>query len=151
MHGVPTEAALGGTYRTRQRPKHPFHSRVRLSRLLLSFFRSLFLLHRIRSLTFGILAYGGISREIARLAKSFGANVIVCTRAGKPQDHTGFRIDGTGDPDGSIPSKYYNMEKESVREFLGECDVVVSSGFSSFASPSSSTTLTFILPRSASE
>lgn len=88
-----------------------------------------FLLRRVRSLTVGILAYGGISREIARLFKAFGANIVVCTRAGKPQPHTGFRLEGCGDPDGSIPSNYYSMEKESVKEFLGECDVVVSSTF----------------------
>jgi phosphoglycerate dehydrogenase-like enzyme len=74
----------------------------------------------MRDLTVGIIAYGAISREIARLAQAFGAKVIVCTRAGKPQAHTGFRVEGTGDVDGSIPTKYYTMEKESVREFLGE-------------------------------
>ncbi|GAA5875969.1 hypothetical protein JCM8547_000668 [Rhodosporidiobolus lusitaniae] len=98
---------------------------------------SLFI-RELRSLTVGILAYGGISREIARLFSAFGSKVIVCTRAGKPQQHTGFRIEGTGDPDGSIPSKYYGMDKESVKEFLVQCDVVVS------MLPSSQATYQFI-------
>jgi hypothetical protein len=73
--------------------------------------------------------------------------VIVCTRSGKPRAHAGFRIEGTGDVDGSIPTKYYTIEKESVREFLGECDVVVSSAFFLFhSSASSSFSLKSTLP-----
>lgn len=85
------------------------------------------LVHRLRNATIGIVTYGNISREIARLASSFGANVIVCTRDGKPRPQTGFRIEGTGDVEGSLPSKYYTTEKASLHEFLAASDVVVNS------------------------
>lgn len=82
---------------------------------------------RLRNATVGILTYGNISREIARLASSFGANVIVCTRDGKPRPQTGFRIEGTGDVEGSLPSKYFTTQRASLHEFLAASDVVVSS------------------------
>ncbi|ORY89306.1 hypothetical protein BCR35DRAFT_300434 [Leucosporidium creatinivorum] len=83
-------------------------------------------IRELRNATVGILTYGNISREIARLASSFGANVIVCTRDGKSRPQTGFRIEGTGDVEGAIPSKYFTTEKASLHEFLAASDVVVS-------------------------
>lgn len=78
-------------------------------------------------MTLGIIAYGHIAREIARLASAFGARIIACTRDGKPRGIGGFHLDGTGDTEGIIPEKYFTTEKKSLHEFLGECDVVCNS------------------------
>jgi phosphoglycerate dehydrogenase-like enzyme len=56
--------------------------------------------HELRGQTVGVLGYGHIGRESARLAHEFGANVIAATSDGvrKPQD--GYIIPGIGDLDG---------------------------------------------------
>ncbi|GAA6022277.1 hypothetical protein JCM10207_008912 [Rhodosporidiobolus poonsookiae] len=82
-------------------------------------------IREFRDLTFGLLTYGHIAREIARLATAFGARVVACTRTGAPQPIGGFHIEGTGDEEGTLPSKYFKTDKEGLHAFLGECDVVV--------------------------
>ncbi|GAA6010595.1 hypothetical protein JCM10207_007754 [Rhodosporidiobolus poonsookiae] len=95
-------------------------------------------IREIRGMTFGILTYGAIAREIARLATAFGARIIVCTRDGCKKPQQGYRVVGCGDPDGSLPAEYYTTEKESLHTFLSASDVVVN------MMPASSSTYRFI-------
>lgn len=82
--------------------------------------------YRIRGQTFGILGYGHLGREIARLASAFGARIIACTREGAPKPIGGFILSGTGDREGTLPSAYFKTGDEaSLHAFLGEADVVV--------------------------
>lgn len=71
----------------------------------------------------GIVGYGSIGRQIARLAQAFGMDVVVLT-ASKKEDassrkYTGWNLPGTGDPDGVLPSAWFSgSDKTSVHKFL---------------------------------
>lgn len=63
------------------------------------------------------------SATVARLAQALGSTVIAYTAS--PRDtpesrrDNGFIVPGTGDPDGSIPEKWFSgLEKEKLHEFL---------------------------------
>ena len=73
----------------------------------------------------GVLGYGSIGRQVARVAKAMGMDVYAYTAsprktAESKKDH-GFIVPGTGDPDGTIPSKWFSgLDKESLHRFLGQ-------------------------------
>ncbi|KAF2468192.1 uncharacterized protein BDR25DRAFT_265886 [Lindgomyces ingoldianus] len=79
----------------------------------------------------GVLGYGSIGRQVARVAKAMGMNVIAYTASPRTTPESkrdeGFIVPGTGDPDGSIPSAWYNgLDKKSLHEFLKqEIDLLV--------------------------
>lgn len=77
----------------------------------------------LRGKTMGILGYGSIGREIARLAKAFGMRVLAYKRNPDQTRDSGFTIPGTGDPDGSIPTHYYGADR--LYEILKASDIVV--------------------------
>lgn len=71
----------------------------------------------------GVLGYGSIGRQVARVAKAMGAGVIAYTATSKDtpekKKDTGFIVPGTGDPDGEIPSEWYSgLEREKLHHFL---------------------------------
>lgn len=77
----------------------------------------------IRGRTAGIWGYGGIGRETARLARAMGMNVHALTRSGVKSRADSTCIAGTGDPDGSLPHRYFaEVEKE---EFLAGLDFLI--------------------------
>jgi phosphoglycerate dehydrogenase-like enzyme len=77
----------------------------------------------LRGRTVGIWGYGGIGRETARLAKAMGMCVHVLSRSGKKSRADSTFIEGTGDPDGSLPDRYFTeFEKE---EFLQGLDFLI--------------------------
>lgn len=57
----------------------------------------------IRGSTLLIVGYGGIGREIARLAAAHGMRVLAVKANPSVRVDDGFRMPGTGDPDGTIP------------------------------------------------
>lgn len=59
----------------------------------------------VRGRTLVIVGYGGIGREIARLAAAHGMRVIAVKANPSVRSDDGFRAPGTGDPDGSIPER----------------------------------------------
>lgn len=73
----------------------------------------------------GVLGYGSIGRQAARVAKAMGMEVIVYTATPKEtedsrKDH-GFIVPGTGDPDGSIPSEWFSgLDEKSRQHFLAQ-------------------------------
>lgn len=81
-----------------------------------------FVPEEVRGKTIGIVGYGSIGREVARLAKAFGMRVIAMQRGSDHHD-TGFIFPGIGDPNGSIPERYY--QPEQLHDMLHESDVVV--------------------------
>ena len=76
----------------------------------------------LRDQTIGIVGYGSIGREAARLANAFGMRVLALQRGDDHRDH-GFIFPGTGDPDGRIPERYFSSAQ--FHELLGQSDVVV--------------------------
>ncbi len=77
----------------------------------------------LRGRTLGILGYGAVGREVARLAASFGMRVLATKQRGRPVHFTGWTTPGTGDPAGSIPERFYELSE--LHEFLPQCDMLV--------------------------
>jgi phosphoglycerate dehydrogenase-like enzyme len=65
----------------------------------------------VRGRTLVIVGYGGIGREIARLAAAFGMRVIAVKANPTVRIDDGFRAEGTGDPDGSIPERIAGIDE----------------------------------------
>ncbi|KAL9113136.1 MAG: hypothetical protein Q9227_002748 [Pyrenula ochraceoflavens] len=73
----------------------------------------------------GVLGYGGIGRQSARLAKALGMDVIAYTASAKttPESRrlTTYTIPGTGDVDGTLPSQWFSgTDKASLHHFLSQ-------------------------------
>ena len=72
--------------------------------------------------TIAVVGYGSVSRQVARLAKSFGMRVLATQRGSDHRDH-GFRFPGVGDPEGTLPDGYYAPDQ--FHQMLSESDIVV--------------------------
>jgi phosphoglycerate dehydrogenase-like enzyme len=79
-----------------------------------------FLGDEIRGKTLVIVGYGGIGREIARLAAAHGMRVIAVKANPTIRADDGFRVPGTGDPDGFIPDRIVGVE--ALREVAASAD-----------------------------
>lgn len=71
----------------------------------------------------GVLGYGSIGRQIGRVAKAMGMEVVAYTATPKDTKEkkrdNGFIVPGTGDPEGEIPVEWFSgLEKEKRLEFL---------------------------------
>lgn len=77
----------------------------------------------LRGQTLGILGYGSIGREVARLGNCFGMTVLAFKRNPRRSADNGYQIPGVGDPDGSLPAEYFGPDR--LHEFLARSDVVV--------------------------
>jgi phosphoglycerate dehydrogenase-like enzyme len=70
--------------------------------------------------TVGIVGYGSIGREVARLCASLGAEVLVAKRDLKTLSDEGYSVAGLGDPGAEIPKRIY--PPEAVGSMLALCD-----------------------------
>ena len=77
----------------------------------------------LRGSTIGILGYGSIGREIARLARSFGMTVLATKKDARKLVDDGYVVPGTGDVDGMMAHRIYPME--ATRLVLADSDYVV--------------------------
>lgn len=77
----------------------------------------------LRGSTVGVIGYGSIGREVARLASSFGVRVLAVKRSPKKRADSGFTLPGAGDLDGTIPEAFYAPEQ--LRTVLAQSDYVV--------------------------
>ncbi len=77
----------------------------------------------LRRRTVGIIGYGSIGREVARLARPFGTRILALKRDPSHRAETGYAIDDTGDPTGDIPERFFGPGE--LLAMLPECDVVV--------------------------
>jgi len=80
--------------------------------------------HELCDKTVLILGYGSIGREIARLASAFGMRILALKRNSGERRDPGFRLPGTGDPEGAIPEQI--VEPQAIHEVLPDADFVVS-------------------------
>ncbi|HXH83452.1 MAG TPA: NAD(P)-dependent oxidoreductase, partial [Candidatus Tectomicrobia bacterium] len=84
----------------------------------------LFLPAELRGATIGIVGYGSIGRELARVVTAaFGMRVLACKRDPSRRRDTGYCPPGTGDPDGALPEAWFPPER--LRDVLARADVVV--------------------------
>ncbi|MBZ0279783.1 MAG: D-2-hydroxyacid dehydrogenase [Anaerolineae bacterium] len=85
---------------------------------------SIFSPRELRGQTLGIVGYGSVGREVARLAQTFGMTILATKRDLKHvTDDEGYAEPGTGDPDGSIPARLY--PPEALASMATECDYLV--------------------------
>ena len=82
-----------------------------------------FISPEIHGKTLGILGYGAIGREVARLAAACGMRVLATRRRGQPATYNGWSPVGIGDPNGSIPERFYDLDE--LQPLLAECDAIV--------------------------
>ncbi|KAJ5183804.1 hypothetical protein N7492_001420 [Penicillium capsulatum] len=73
--------------------------------------------------TVGILGYGSIGRQIARVSQAMGMTVHAYTASPRPTPESHhdphYIVPGTGDPDGSIPKSWHHgTDKASIDSFL---------------------------------
>ncbi|OTA99104.1 hypothetical protein M426DRAFT_68412 [Hypoxylon sp. CI-4A] len=79
----------------------------------------------------GILGYGSIGRQVARVAKAIGMDVYAYTNRPRPTPESrrddSYIVPGLGDPEGVLPSKWFSGTKpEEVQEFLSaDLDLLV--------------------------
>jgi phosphoglycerate dehydrogenase-like enzyme len=79
----------------------------------------------------GILGYGSIGRQVARVCKSLGMSVVAFTASPRltpaSRCDTGYNIPNTGDLDGTLPCEWHHgFEKPSLHKFLSaDLDVLL--------------------------
>jgi phosphoglycerate dehydrogenase-like enzyme len=84
----------------------------------------LFLPTEVRGTTLGLIGYGSIGRELARIAKTaFAMTVLTCKRDPSRRRDPGYCRPGTGDPDGVLPDAWFGPD--GLHEVLARSDVVV--------------------------
>ncbi|HUK63782.1 MAG TPA: D-2-hydroxyacid dehydrogenase [Dongiaceae bacterium] len=85
---------------------------------------SLFVPTEIRGATLGIIGYGSIGRELARIAKTaFAMRVLACKRDPTQRADPDYCLPGTGDPDGRLPDAW--LSPAELPALLAQSDVVV--------------------------
>lgn len=77
----------------------------------------------LRGSTVGILGYGSIGRQVARLLQPFGASVLAAKKDAMHPDDSGYTQEGMGDPHGDFFHRLYPIE--ALHSLLKECDFVV--------------------------
>lgn len=84
---------------------------------------NLFSPRELRGSTVGIIGYGSIGRQIARILQVFGASVLATKRDVLHPEDTGYTLDGLGDPAGDLVNRLY--PPQALHSMLKECDFVV--------------------------
>ena len=77
----------------------------------------------LRGKTLGIVGYGSIGREAARIAKQgFNMRILALTRSGRKAD-LGYVEPNTGDPEGKLPDTWFRSQQ--LLELLSQSDFVL--------------------------
>src|SRR3989338_7996613 len=75
-----------------------------------------------RGAPLGIVGYGSIGRELARIAKTaFAMRVLACKRDPSRRADPGYRLPGTGDPEGALPDAW--LAPAGRPQLLAQSDV----------------------------
>jgi phosphoglycerate dehydrogenase-like enzyme len=77
----------------------------------------------LRGQTLGIIGYGSIGRELARLGKAFAMRILVSKQDTGDMADDGHRLTGVGDATGALPDGVYNPDR--LHDMLRQCDFVV--------------------------
>jgi phosphoglycerate dehydrogenase-like enzyme len=76
----------------------------------------------IRGGTLGIIGYGSIGRETARLAAAFGMKILALKRNPNDRVDPGWSPAGLGDPNGTIPARFFGPDDREA--ILRESDYI---------------------------
>ncbi|MEN6480687.1 MAG: D-2-hydroxyacid dehydrogenase [Anaerolineaceae bacterium] len=77
----------------------------------------------LRGATVGLVGYGSISREIARILQTFKASVLACKHDVMKLKDDGYIPDETGDQEGVLFTRLYPYQ--AVKSMLKGCDFIV--------------------------
>ena len=77
----------------------------------------------LRGSVVGIVGYGSIGREVARLLKPFGCSLLATKRDAMNPVDGGYCVEGQGDPKGDLFDRLYPAE--ALHSMLCDCDLVV--------------------------
>lgn len=83
----------------------------------------LFSAQELNQSTIGIIGYGSIGREVARLVSAFGSVVLACKLDVKQPVDQDYVLEGTGDPHGDYVRRLYPVE--ALGSMIKECDFVL--------------------------
>lgn len=79
--------------------------------------------HSLRGKVAGMIGYGPIAREAARLAQAFGMEVMALKRDPDTHADPRFGFPGVGDPHGSIPTRWFGPHQRA--EIIALSDFIV--------------------------
>jgi len=82
-----------------------------------------FIPRELRGSTIGLVGYGSISREIARLVQPMGVTILAAKRDVMHPRDDGYTPAGTGDPEGNLFTRLYPIQ--ALKSMLKECDFIV--------------------------
>lgn len=77
----------------------------------------------LRTSTVGIVGYGSIGRQVARLLRGFGATVLASKADAMHPTDNGYSPDGLGDPEGNFVHRLY--PSGALKAMLKDCDFIV--------------------------
>jgi phosphoglycerate dehydrogenase-like enzyme len=77
----------------------------------------------LNSSTVGIVGYGSVGREVARLLHEFGATILAAKRDAMHPEDSGYIREGLGDPQGGLVRRLYPTQ--ALRSMFKECDFIV--------------------------
>ncbi|HLF27141.1 MAG TPA: D-2-hydroxyacid dehydrogenase [Anaerolineae bacterium] len=83
----------------------------------------LFALNELRDATLGVVGYGSIGREVARLARAFGMRVLATKRDVAQIDDAGYQLPDIGDPTGAHLDRLYPLHE--LHAMLRQSDYIV--------------------------
>jgi phosphoglycerate dehydrogenase-like enzyme len=77
----------------------------------------------LRNSTIGIVGYGSVGREVARLLQPFNVRILATKRDVMHPHDSGYMPKGIGDPEGHFFTRLY--PPQALKSMLKECDFVV--------------------------
>ncbi len=77
----------------------------------------------LRHSTVGLIGYGSIGREVARLLHPLGTRILAAKRDARHPEDDGYIPEGLGDPSGDLFTRLYPIQ--ALRSMIKECDFVV--------------------------